>query len=328
MPDVIGRRGFLAAGAGLLVAPLTATAQGPARTYRVGVLFDLEPRDPFAAFVRRLAELGYVSGTNLVLEYRRAEAQAERLPALASELARLKPDLIVSAGGSDPARALKGATTTIPVIFVAVQWDPIAAGIAASLARPQGNFTGLAFPAADLAVKRLQLLGEALPRATRVAVLWHRTREEGQLKAVRDAASSLKFQVISLEVRNIPGDLDEAVRMATQQHVEALLVLSSPAFFPERKHLADLSLRHRLPTSFPREAYAEAGGLMAFGADIPRMWRRLGDYADRILKGARPSDLPIEEPDTFELVVNLKTAKGLGLTLPPALLARANRVIE
>ena len=327
MPDVIGRRGFLAAGAGLLVAPLTATAQGPARTYRVGVLFDLEPRDPFAAFVRRLAELGYVSGTNLVLEYRRAEAQAERLPALASELARLKPDLIVSAGGSDPARALKGATTTIPV-FVAVQWDPIAAGIAASLARPQGNFTGLAFPAADLAVKRLQLLGEALPRATRVAVLWHRTREEGQLKAVRDAASSLKFQVISLEVRNIPGDLDEAVRMATQQHVEALLVLSSPAFFPERKHLADLSLKHRLPTSFPREAYAEAGGLMAFGADIPRMWRRLGDYADRILKGARPSDLPIEEPDTFELVVNLKTAKGLGLTLPPALLARANRVIE
>jgi len=311
----------------LLVAPLTATAQAPPRTYRVGVLFDLEPRDPFAAFVRRLAELGYVSGTNLVLEYRRAEAQAERLPALASELARLKPDLIVSAGGSDPARALKGATTTIPV-FVAVQWDPIAAGIAASLARPQGNFTGLAFPAADLAVKRLQLLGEALPRATRVAVLWHRTREEGQLKAVRDAASSLKFQVISLEVRNIPGDLDEAVRMATQQHVEALLVLSSPAFFPERKHLADLSLKHRLPTSFPREAYAEAGGLMAFGADIPRMWRRLGDYADRILKGARPSDLPIEEPDTFELVVNLKTAKGLGLTLPPALLARANRVIE
>jgi len=327
VPDVIGRRGFLAAGAGLLVAPLTATAQAPPRTYRVGVLFDLEPRDPFAAFVRRLAELGYVSGTNLVLEYRRAEAQAERLPALASELARLKPDLIVSAGGSDPARALKGATTTIPV-FVAVQWDPIAAGIAASLARPQGNFTGLAFPAADLAVKRLQLLGEALPRATRVAVLWHRTREEGQLKAVRDAASSLKFQVISLEVRNIPGDLDEAVRMATQQHVEALLVLSSPAFFPERKHLADLSLKHRLPTSFPREAYAEAGGLMAFGADIPRMWRRLGDYADRILKGARPSDLPIEEPDTFELVVNLKTAKGLGLTLPPALLARANRVIE
>jgi len=328
VPDVIGRRGFLAAGAGLLVAPLTATAQAPPRTYRVGVLFDLEPRDPFAAFVRRLAELGYVSGTNLVLEYRRAEAQAERLPALASELARLKPDLIVSAGGSDPARALKGATTTIPVIFVAVQWDPIAAGIAASLARPQGNFTGLAFPAADLAVKRLQLLGEALPHATRVAVLWHRTREEGQLKAVRDAASSLKFQVISLEVRNIPGDLDEAVRMATQQHVEALLVLSSPAFFPERKHLADLSLKHRLPTSFPREAYAEAGGLMAFGADIPRMWRRLGDYADRILKGARPSDLPIEEPDTFELVVNLKTAKGLGLTLPPALLARANRVIE
>ena len=174
-----------------------------------------------------------------------------------------------------------------------MQWDPIAAGIAASLARPQGNFTGLAFPATDLAVKRLQLLRETLPRATRVAVLWHRTREEGQLKAVRDAASSLKFQVISLEVRNIPGDLDEAVRMATQQHVEALLVLSSPAFFPERKHLADLSLKHRLPTSFPREAYAEAGGLMAFGADIPRMWQRLGDYADRISEGSpaeRPAD--------------------------------------
>ena len=325
---MIGRRSVLAAGAGLLLAPLTVTAQGRPRTYRVGVLFDLEPRDPFAAFERRLAELGYVTGTNLVVDYRRAGAQAERLPELASELARLKPDLLVSAGGSEPARALKRATTTIPVIFVAVQWDPVAAGIAASLARPQGNFTGLAFPAADLAIKRLQLLREALPRATRIAVLWHRTREEGQLKAMQDAASSLKLQVISLEVRTLPDDLDEAVRMAAQQRVEALLVLSSPAFFPARKHLADLSLKHRIPTSFPRDAYAEAGGLMAFGADIPRMWQRLADYADRILRGARPSDLPIEEPDTFELVVNLKTAKGLGLTLPPALLARANRVIE
>jgi len=292
VPDVIGRRGFLAAGAGLLVAPLTATAQGPARTYRVGVLFDLEPRDPFAAFVRRLAELGYVSGTNLVLEYRRAEAQAERLPALASELARLKPDLIVSAGGSDPARALKGATTTIPVIFVAVQWDPIAAGIAASLARPQGNFTGLAFPAADLAVKRLQLLGEALPRATRVAVLWHRTREEGQLKAVRDAASSLKFQVISLEVRNIPGDLDEAVRMATQQHVEALLVLSSPAFFPERKHLADLSLKHRHP-----EDVAAAGGLRGPDPEGSSAERPADRGARHVRAGGEPQDREGARPD-------------------------------
>jgi ABC-type uncharacterized transport system substrate-binding protein len=325
---VIGRRQILTASVGLLVAPLTAIAQGPARTYRIGVLFDLIPSDPFLAFERRLAELGYVAGTNLVFEYRRAEGHAERLPALAAELAQLKPDLIVSGGGPDPARALKRATTTVPVVFGAVEWNPIEMGIVVSLGRPGENFTGLAFPVTELAIKRLGLLREALPRATRVAVLWQRTREEAQLKAVQEAAGSVKIQVISLEVRNIPGDLDEAVRMAVQRRAEALLVLSSPTFYPERKRLAELALKHRLPTSFQRSAYADAGGLMAFGADIDGMWRRMAEYADRILKGAKPGDLPIEQPAKFELVVNLKTARALGLTFPPALLARADRVIE
>jgi putative ABC transport system substrate-binding protein len=325
---VIGRRQFLRTSAALLVAPLEAVAQGPARTYRVGVLSDLPPSEAFGAFERRLTELGYIAGTNLVFDHRRAEGHVERLPALATELVRLQPDIIVSTGGQDSVRALKRATATIPVIFGAVEWDPIATGIVASLDRPGGNFTGLALLATELAAKRLELLREALPRATRVAVLWQRIRAESQLKAVQEAAGSLKIQVVSLEVRNIPGDLDEAIRGALQQRAEALLVLGSPAFYPERKRLADLALKHRLPASFQRPAYADAGGLMAFGADIDGMFRRMAEYADRILKGAKPGDLPIEQPAKFELVVNLKTARALGLTFPPALLARADRVIE
>jgi putative ABC transport system substrate-binding protein len=161
-----------------------------------------------------------------------------------------------------------------------------------------------------------------------VAVLWQRIRAEGQLKAVRQAADILKVQVIPLEIRQIPGDLDEAVTMAAQQRADALLILGTPSFYPERKRLADLALKYRLPASFQRPAYAEAGGLMAVGADIDEMWRRMADYVDRILKGAKPADLPIEQPAKFELVINLKTAKALGLTFPPALLGRADRVIE
>jgi putative ABC transport system substrate-binding protein len=325
---VIGRRAFLATSAVMAVAPRLADAQPPGRAYRIGVLHDVGLSVAFGAFERRIGELGYVTGTNLIRDIRKADGRADRLPALAAELVRLKPDLIVSAGGVEVARALKQATTTIPIVFSAVEWDPVATGIVASLVRPGGNITGHALLATEITMKRLELLREALPRAARVAVLWQRIRAEGQLDAVRQAAESLKIQIIALEIREVPGDLDEAVKMAAQKRADALLILGTPSFYPERKRLADLALKHRLPASFQRSAYAEAGGLMAFGADIDEMWRRVADYADRILKGARPADLPIEQPIKFELVLNLKTARALGLTLPPALLGRADRIIE
>jgi ABC-type uncharacterized transport system substrate-binding protein len=321
---MIGRRHVLVGGTGLLFASV-APARAQRKTYRIGVLADIFSKEAFAAFQGRLAQLGYVAGTNLVFEHRRG--QAEQLPTLAAELVRLKPDLML-ANGPGSALALKRATTTIPVIFVAVEWDPVAIGLVASLVRTGGNATRLALLAPELGAKRLELLREILPRATRVAVLWQRIRAENQLRAVRDAAGPLKIQVIPLEIRDVPGELDEAMRKAAQERAEALLILGSPAFYPERHRLADLALKHRLPTSFQRAAYVEAGGLMGFGADIDGMYRRLGDYADRILKGTAPSELPVEQPAKFELVINRKTARALGLTLSPAVLARADRVIE
>jgi putative ABC transport system substrate-binding protein len=322
------RRFLLTALAGALAGPLVADAQQSGKIYRIGVLADVSVPVSFRAFERRLMELGYLPGTNLVLDVREAVGRGDRLPVLAAELLRLKPDLIIAAGGVEVARALKQATTTVPVVFSAVEWDPVATGIVASLVRPGGNITGPALLSTEITTKRLELLREALPRATRVAVLWQRIRAEDQLNTVLRAAKSLKIHIIALEIREIPSDLDAAVKMAAQQRADALMILGTPSFYPERKRLADLALTHRLPASFQRSAYVEAGGLMAYGADIEEMWRRVAVYADRILKGTRPADLPIEQAAKFELVINLKTARALGLTIPPSLLARANQVIE
>ena len=327
-PGMDRRRFLLTSVAGVLAAPLAAEAQQAGKTYRIGVLADVSVSAGFRAFERRIMELGYRVGTNLTLDAREAEGHANRLPALAAELVGLKPDLIILAGGVAAARALKQATTTIPVVFSAFEWDPVATGIVANLRRPGGNFTGPALLATEITMKRLELLREALPRTTRVGVLWQRIRAEDQLKAVRRAAESLKIHIIALEIREIPSDLETAVKMASQQGADALLVLGTPSFYPERKRLADLALKYRLPASFQRPDYVEAGGLMAYGADIEEMWRRVAHYADRILKGAKPAGLPIEQAEKFELVINLKTAKTLGLTIPPSLLARADQVIE
>ncbi len=317
----------------LVLLPTTsslAEGQEPRKVARVGFLDDVSPRGVawLVAFERRLAELGYVEGRNLVIEFRSGGGHVDRLPDLAAELVRLKPDVIAHLGGPEGARALKQATSTIPVVFSAIEWDPVAAGVIVSLARPATNLTGVSALAVELAAKRLELLKEVVPRARRVAVLWHRPRAADQFRILQEAAQILKFEVVSLEVGVPPHDLEGAFKAAGREHADAVLVLGSPAFFPERKRLAELALRHRLPASFQRPAYAEAGGLMSYGPDIDDIMRRAADYTDRILKGAVPAELPVEQPSRFELVVNAKTAKALGLTIPRSLLLQADRAIE
>jgi len=297
---------------------------------RVGFLDDVSPRNVpwLSAFERRLGELGYVEGRNLVIEFRTAGGHVDRLPDLADELVRLKPDVIAHSGGPEGARALKQATSTIPIALAAIEWDPVTSGVVASIARPGTNFTGISALARELAAKRLELLKELVPRASRVGVLWHRPRAADQFRVLQEAAHTLKFNVVPLEMGALPHDFEGAFKTASREHADAVLVLGSPAFFPHRKRLAELALRHRLPTSFQRPAYAEAGGLMSFGPDVDDIMRRLADYTDRILKGGVPAELPIEQPSRFELVVNAKTAKKLGLPIPAAVLLQANQILE
>jgi len=326
----MNRRGFVTGLGAILGATLAAEAQHGGKLWRIGMLSDISPREfpAFVVFERRLSELGYIGGQNLTLDFRTAGGGMDRLHSLAAELVGLRPDLIV-ASGRETAQALKGATGTIPIVFVAVEWDPIALGVVVSLARPGRNFTGLANLAAELGAKRLELLREAVPRLTRLAVVWQRSRADDQFRATLEAARRLNVRVISLEVGGRPPhDFKALFSTATHEGADAVLILGSPAFFPERKRLAELAAQHRLPASFQRPAYVDAGGLMSFGADIDYLYRRVADYADRILKGAKPADLPVEQPTKFELVLNLKTARALGLTIPPSLLLRADQVIE
>ncbi len=272
--------------------------------------------------------MGYVEGKNLEIDFRTAEGRTDRLQDLATELVRLKPDVIVTSAGPDGTLALKHATSIIPVIFSAIEWDPVAAGVVESLGRPGSNLTGVSALAVEFASKRLQLLLEAAPRLMRVAVMWHRPRATDQYRVLREAALALKLQLISLERGTLPYNLEGAFKAAAQGGAGAVLVLGSPVFFPERKRLGELALRHRLPTSFQRPDYVEAGGLMSYGPDVDDILQHLADYTALILKGAKPGDLPVEQTTKFELVINLKTAKALGLTIPPSLLQRADQVIE
>ena len=328
---MIERRAFISGiTLGLLAAPLAAEAQRADKVIRVGFLDAVSSRNVpwIAAFERRLVELGYVEGKNLAIEFRTAEGRTDRLQDLATELVGLKPDVIVVSAGPDGALALKHATSIIPVIFSAIEWDPVTAGVVGSLGRPGSNLTGISALAVEFASKRLQLLLEAAPRLMRVAVMWHRPRAADQFRVLREAALALKLQLISLERGTLPYSLEGAFKTAARGRAEAALVLGSPAFFPERKRLAELALRHRLPTSFQRPDYVEAGGLMSYGPDVNDILQRLADYTDLILKGAKASDLPVEQPTKFELAINLKTAKTLGLTIPSSLLQRADQVIE
>jgi putative ABC transport system substrate-binding protein len=330
---VIDRRTFLAGtGAALFATSFAAEAQQAAKVARIGWLAANLAASPHLpeAFRQGLRDLGYVEGRNVVIEYRDAEGKPERLPALAAELVALKVDVIV-AGGTPQALAAKQATRTIPILFP-VATDPITDGLVTSLARPGGNVTGLSFLAPELVGKRLELLKQAVPGVSRVAVLWQpgglgERTEKDMLKGAEVAARALGVRLQFVEARG-PADFDRAFSEMTRARADALTVLSSSMLFNERRRLVDLAVKNRLPAVYPYREAVDAGGLMAYGANVADLWRRAATYVDRILKGTKPGDLPVEQPTKFELVINLKTAKALGLTIPPSLLGRADEVIQ
>ena len=326
------RRAFIAGTFGLLAAPLDAEAQQAAKVARIGFLsVDLagNPRGT-EAFRQGLRDLGYVEGTNVVIEYRDAERKLERLPLLATELAASKVDVIV-APNTPAALAAKQATTTLPVIFIGAG-DPVTSGLVASLARPGGNVTGLSVLSTELVGKWLELLKQAVPGVSRVAALWHpgamdeRTDRDMQ-KEAEIAAQALGVRLLFVEARG-PADFDRAFSDMTRARAGALTVRPAPMFISERRRLVDLAAQNRLPAVYAWREFVDAGGLMAYGPNLPDLYRRAATYVDKILKGAKPADLPVEQPTKFELVINLKTAKALGLTIPPSVLARADEVIH
>jgi putative ABC transport system substrate-binding protein len=328
------RRTFLAGtGAVLLAVPLAAEAQQAAKVPRIGFLsLNLAPNSHLhEAFRQGLRDLGYIQGRNIVIEIRDAEGKYERLPALAAELVALKVDVIVTGGGTPPALAAKQATKTIPIVFASAP-DPVTDGLVASLARPGGNVTGLSNINPELVGKCLEQLKQAVPGVSRVAVLWQpgfmdeRTDRE-MLKAEDVAARALGVRLQVVEARG-PADLDRAFSDMTKARAGALTVLPSAMLFTERRRLVDLATKTRLPAVYPQKEFVEAGGLMAYGPSLADLFRRAATYVDKILRGAKPADLPVEQPTKFELIINLKTAKALGLTIPPSLLQRADQVIE
>jgi putative ABC transport system substrate-binding protein len=332
----VDRRAFLAgAGAVLLAGPRAAEAQQPAKVPRIGWLLTgsleaPETRALLAAFRQGARERGYVEGENIVIEYRAAEGRLDRFPALAAELIRMKVDLIV-AGSTSAARAAKQATASIPIV-APTMGDPVGDGLVVSLARPGGNITGLTFLGPELAPKRLELLKEALPKMSRVVGIWHqgglseRTTQD-MLSQTGTAARTLGVQLQLVAVRS-PDEIDRAFSTMARQRPDAFVMFPSVMFFIERRRVIDLADKHRLPSIYVAREFVEPGGLISYGASIADLFRRTATYVDKILKGAKPGDLPVEQPTKFELVINLKTAKALGLTIPPALLARADEVIQ
>ena len=330
----IPRRAFLGIVAGgLLAAPLAAEGQ-EAKVPRIGHLNTNLATNPhlLEAFRQGLRDLGYVEGRNLLIEYRDAQGKVERLPALAAELVALKVDVIVAAaGGTVVALAAKQATKDLPIVFIAVG-DPVTSGLVTSLARPGGNVTGLSLLFPELVGKWLELLRQTVPGVSRVAVLWQpgaapERSEKVLLKEADVAARALGVRLQVVEVRG-PADVDRAFSDMIRAGASALTVPSTPMFASERRRLADLAAKNRLPTVFSFRDYVDAGGLMSYGPDLPDLFRRAATYVDKLLKGGKPADLPVEQPTKFELVINLKTAKALGLTIPPPLLQRADQVIE
>jgi putative tryptophan/tyrosine transport system substrate-binding protein len=330
---VIERRAFIRAMAGgLLAAPCSAEAQqAAAKVPRIGFLALNPGANPHLreAFLQGLRDLGYVEGRNVVIEYRSAEGKLERLPALAAELLALKVDVIVTGGGTPTALAAKEATRTLPIVFTSAT-DPVTDGLVTSLAHPGGNVTGLSNLAPELVGKCLEQLKEAVPQVSLVAVLWQPGAVGGRtdmLKPAEVAARALGVRVQFVEARG-PADFDRAFSDMTRARAGALAVLGSAIFNSERRRLVDLAAKHRLPTVYTSRDFVDAGGLMTYGVNLADLFRRAAAYVDKILKGSKPGDLPVEQPTKFELMINLKTAKALGLTIPPSLLQRADQVIE
>jgi putative ABC transport system substrate-binding protein len=316
-----------------VLLPTAPGAQQPKKVPRIGYLvvasISPAPSPRIGAFRQGLRELGYVEGNNIVIEWRSAEGKLERLPALAAELVRLKVDVIVTAGPI-PTRAANEATSTIPIVMTQDP-DPVAGGFVANLARPGGNITGLASLAPELSGKRLELLKEIVPKLSRVAVL-STSSQPGNAQILREVelpAKAFGVQLQYLDVLN-PKDVATAFRMADKGHAQAVLFLvgGSVGSAAHRTQIAELAVKSRLPVMYNRREFVEAGGLMTYAVYLNDLDRRAAIYVDKILKGAKPADLPVEQPTKFELIINLKTAKQIGLVIPPNVLARADRVIK
>ena len=322
---LISRREILGAllGGGALW-PLAARAQQAVPVPRIGLL---DPGDSTftATFIKGMQDLGYAEGRNVSYVRRSAEGHADRIPALAAELVDLKVDLIVTVAPL-PVSAAMAATATIPIVFAALG-DAVGTGAVQSLARPGRNATGISFLNTEISPKRLELLHEAVPSARRVAVLSDRNNIHSGLEETKEAGRSLGLELQVLDVTG-PGELEGAFQTAVAGHAEAIDVLASVFFFANRVRLAELAAKYRLPAIYQSSEFAHAGGLTSYGPSFAVMYRRATSYADRILKGAKPGDLPVEQPTKFELVINLKTAKALGVAIPPLLLGTADEVIE
>ncbi|HVI62515.1 MAG TPA: ABC transporter substrate-binding protein [Bradyrhizobium sp.] len=330
------RREFIKLVGGAAAAwPLSVNAQPSAKIPRIGLMVTGSLQSPEArvqldAFRQGLRQLGYTEGRNIAIEYRGADGRIERFPNLAAELVRLEVDLIFAAN-TRAALAARQATSTIPIVS-AVMGDPVEDGLVASLAQPGGNVTGLTFLAPELTAKRMQLLKDALPNVSRVAALWHpgaygeRTMDD-MLKATESAAQTLGVQLQLIEVR-AAGELERAFSTMMKERAEALFLFPTPMLFLARRRIIELAATNRLPSVSQAREFVELGGLIAYGANINDLFRRSTVYVDKILKGAKPADLPVEQPTRFELVINLKTAKTLGIDLPLGLMIRADEMIE
>jgi putative ABC transport system substrate-binding protein len=325
----VNRRAFLVTlTSGFFAAPLIVKAQPAGKVWRIGLLSPTSQSPSIEAIREGLRTLGYVEGQNLVIEYRSAEGRFDRLPDFAAELVRLRVDVIVAVV-TQASLAAKNATSTIPIVMMAVG-DPVGAGLVASLARPGGNVTGTSGMAVEVASKLVELLQQVAAKIHRVSVLWNPANEvfQGQMvKATEAAARSMGIQLQMLAARDVK-EIDRAFAAMTKGRAEALVVLPDPVFVAQHSRIAVFAARMRLPSVSGSSGYAEEGGLITYGPDFFELGRRTAAYVDRILKGAKPGDLPIEQATKFELAINLKTAKALGLTLPPSLLQRADQVIE
>jgi len=312
----------------LFALSVSAEAQQTGKIFRIGFL-DSSNASGMAgllgAFQQELNKLGWIEGQNIAIEYRFSELKAERLPELAADLVRLNVDLIVTTG-EPPARAAKSATTTIPIVM-ANSGDPVGSGFVASLARPGGNVTGLSNLGPELNSKRLEVLKDAIPKLARVGLL----RGGGigpQLREIRPAALALKVKLEEIRTQPDPKSLESAFQTAKQKQVGAIMMITSRQFFAERKRIVELAVKYRLPAIYFQREFVDEGGLMSYGADYEELFRKAAHYVDKILKGTKPADLPVQQAMKFEFVINLKAAKQIGLTVPPEVLARANKVIK
>jgi putative tryptophan/tyrosine transport system substrate-binding protein len=321
----------LALSAMLFALCVSAHAQQSGKIFRIGFLDSSTAAGSagvLETFRQELTKFGWIQRKNITIEYRFAEGKPARLAELAADLVRLKVDLIVVSGGP-AALAAKGATTTIPIVMVNIS-DPVGQGLVGSLARPEGNVTGLSFLAGELGTKRLEVLKDAVPKLARVGVLWLSgfSASSLQLKELRLAAVALKLKLEEIQTQADSKGLESAFQAAKQKQINAIMTTAQRPFFAERKRIVELAGKYRLPAMYPQKEFVDEGGLMSYGADYTDLYRRAAVYVDKILKGAKPSDLPVQQASKFEFVINLKAAKQIGVTIAPDLLARANQVIR